>query len=173
MNLQLWHLKRASHTVKYFWCNCEKGYIYPSRRDVVRRSRKIWEMQRKLISTSSANAFTAKTADILPFSIRWIHNCILLLNATMSWTHLKVFYRFRAWRCLADSNVQKITYEYLAINLLSMNHSARLWFCYFNNAPVSLRGPLSPASFLMSQWMFKWSKRPLCSAHISSHKAPN
>jgi len=29
MNLQLWHLKRASHPVKCFWCDCEKGYIYP------------------------------------------------------------------------------------------------------------------------------------------------
>jgi len=40
INLQLWHLKRASYPVKCFWCDCEKGYIYPSRRDVVRRSRK-------------------------------------------------------------------------------------------------------------------------------------
>jgi len=62
-------------------------------------------MQSKSTSTSSANAFSAKNADILPFSIRWIHNCILHLNATMSWTHLKVFYLFRAYSCLADSNV--------------------------------------------------------------------
>ena len=34
-----------------FWCNCEKGCICPTPRDVVRRSRKIWRMQRKLIST--------------------------------------------------------------------------------------------------------------------------
>jgi len=27
-NLQLWHLKRASHPVKCVWCNCEKGCIY-------------------------------------------------------------------------------------------------------------------------------------------------
>ena len=45
-----------------------------------------------------------------------------------------------------------------------MNRSAKLWFCSFNNAPVSLRGPLSPAPFLMSQWIFKWNKRPMCSA---------
>ena len=91
MNLQLWHLKRVLHPVKCFWCNCEKGYIYPTGRDVVRRSGKIWPMQRKSISISSANAFNAKNADILPLSIRWIHNCILLLNATMSLTHLKCF----------------------------------------------------------------------------------
>ena len=82
MNLQLRHLKRASHPVKYFWCNCEKGYICRSRRDVVKHSRKIWRMQRKSISISSANSFNAKNADILPFSIRWIHNCILLLNVS-------------------------------------------------------------------------------------------
>jgi len=62
-------------------------------------------MQRKSISTSFANAFNAKNADILPFTIRWIHNCVLRLNATMSQTHPKVFYLFRAWRCSADSNV--------------------------------------------------------------------
>jgi len=62
-------------------------------------------MQRKSICTSSANAFNAKNADILPFSIRWIHNCILILNATMFQTYLKVFYLFRAWSGLAHSNV--------------------------------------------------------------------
>ena len=159
--------QRVSHPAKCFWCNCEKGYIYPSRKDAVRRSRKIWPMKRKSISTSSANAFNVKNADILPLSIRWIHNCILLLNGTISLTHLKVFCLFRAWSCLADSNVQKVTYEHLAINLLSMNRSAKLWFCSFNNAPVPLRGPLSPTSFLMSQRMFKWNKRPLCPAPFS------
>ena len=73
-----------------FWCNCEKEYIYPSRRVVVRRSRKIQLMQCKSISTTSANAFNAKNSDSLPFTIRWIHNCISRLNATMSRTHLKV-----------------------------------------------------------------------------------
>jgi len=62
-------------------------------------------MQSKSNSTSSTNEFNAKNADILPFLIRWIHNCILLLNATMSRTHLKEFCLFRAWNYLADSNV--------------------------------------------------------------------
>jgi len=52
-------------------------------------------MQRKSVSTSSSNAFNAKNAVILPFPIRWIHNCILRLNAMMSRTHLEVFYLFR------------------------------------------------------------------------------
>jgi len=62
-------------------------------------------MQWKSNSTSSANKFDAEYADILPFTIQWIHNCILFLNVTMSWTHLKLFYLFRAWSCLAVSNV--------------------------------------------------------------------
>jgi len=77
-----------------FWCNCVNGYIYPSRKDVVRRLEKIWRMQHKPISTYSANAFNAKNADILSFIIRWIRNFILRLKATMSWTHLKVVYLF-------------------------------------------------------------------------------
>ena len=50
-----------------------------------------------------------------------------------------------------------------------LNRSAKLWFCSFINAPVWLRGPLSPASFLMSQPIFKWNKLPLCSAQGRIH----
>jgi len=53
-----------------FACNCEKGYIYPPWRDGVRHSRKISQVQLKSIPTSSASAFNAKNADILPFPIR-------------------------------------------------------------------------------------------------------
>jgi len=77
-----------------FSCNCAKGYVYPSRRDVVGHSRKIWRVRHKSSSISSASAFNTKNADILPFSIRWIHNCVLRLNEAMSRTHPKVFYRF-------------------------------------------------------------------------------
>ena len=48
----------------------------------------------------------------------------------------------------------------MAINLLLLNRSAKLWFCSFNNAPVALRGQLSPEPFLINQWIFKWNKRP-------------
>ena len=64
-----------------FWCDCEKGYIYLSSSERCRKAlKKIWQMQSKSFSTSPANAFDAKNADILPFSIRWIHNCIQILN---------------------------------------------------------------------------------------------
>ena len=52
--------------------------------------KKIWQMQSKSISTFSANAFNAKNADILPFSIRWIHYCILLLKDNVSDTSKSV-----------------------------------------------------------------------------------
>jgi len=77
-----------------FWCNCAKGYIYPSRRDAVGHSRKIWRVQRKSSSISSASAFNTKNTDILPFSIRWIRKCVLHSNETMSRTHPKVVYLF-------------------------------------------------------------------------------
>jgi len=44
---------------------------------------------------------SAKNKDILPFSIRCMHNCALRLNETMSQTHLKLIYLFRVWRSLA------------------------------------------------------------------------
>ena len=72
---------------------------------MVRRSREIWRVQSKSISTSFANVFNAENAAILPLSIRCIQNCISLLNVTMSWTHLKLVYIFRAWSCVADYNV--------------------------------------------------------------------
>jgi len=53
--------------------------VYPTRKDVVRRSRTIWRMQHKSISTSSANAFNARKAAIFPLSIQCIHNSILYL----------------------------------------------------------------------------------------------
>jgi len=52
-----------------------------------------------------------------------------------------------------------------------MNCSPELWFC--SNAAVSLRWPLYPASFLMSQRLLKWNKHPPCSASISTLEAPN
>jgi len=58
------------------------------------------------------------------------------------------------------------TNSYLAIHLMPFDLSAKLWFCSFNNTPVSLRGPLSPASFLMSQRMFRWSKPPMFCHHL-------
>jgi len=54
---------------KCFWCNCQKGYIYPSWRDVVRRSRKIWRMQRKSISTSLQMRLMLKTQISFHFQI--------------------------------------------------------------------------------------------------------
>jgi len=45
--------------------------------------------------------FNARKAAILVLSSQWIHTCILPLNAAMSWTHLKRFHLFPAWRCLA------------------------------------------------------------------------
>jgi len=31
VNLKVWRVNKALHPVKCFWCNYEKGYIYPSR----------------------------------------------------------------------------------------------------------------------------------------------
>jgi len=113
----------------------------------------------------SANEFAWKA--IFPLIVWWIHTCILS-NATRSSTYLNIL-PFDCFSCLKKAPLN----SYLAIHLLSFNRSAKLWLFSFKNEPVSKRGPLSPEPFLMSQWMFKWNKRPLCSATISSQKAPN
>jgi len=111
-----------------FWCNRAKGYIYPSRRDAVGYSRKIWRVQRKSNCTSYASVFITRNADILPFSIRWIHNCVLRLNEPMSRTHLKVFYLFPCmWLFSWLERIKKSPRNsYLAIHMLSMKLSAKL-----------------------------------------------
>jgi len=104
-----------------------------------------------------------------------IRNFFLRLYAMMSWTHLKYFtFSVHGAVQLIQTYKKSRKISYLAIRLLSMEcFLAKLWFCAFSNALVSLHGPLSPASFLMSQRTFKWNRRPLCSALISPHKAPN
>ena len=107
-NLQLWHLKTASHPVKCVWCNCEKGCIYPSWRDVGRRARKF--------DKSRANQFLSLLQMPLMLKRQIFFNfqfdgctTVSYFWTTMSRTHLKVFYLFRDWSCLVDSNVWKIT----------------------------------------------------------------
>jgi len=92
-----------------------------------KHSIKMWWVQRKSISIFSASAFNAKNPDILLFSIRWIHNCVLCLNETMSRTHLNVYNLFRAWSCLADSDIKNHQKWLFGNPLLSMNRSAKLW----------------------------------------------
>ena len=129
-----------------------RAYLSISER-CCKHSTKMWWVQRKSISIFSASAFNTKNADILLFSIRWIHNCVLCLNETMSRTHLNVYYLFRAWSCLADSDIKN--HQIMAIwqsTSVDESFSKVMRFCSFNNAPVSLRGPLSPAPFLMESW---------------------
>jgi len=130
-----------------FWCNCRKGY---TRKDVVRRSRTISRMQRKSISNSSADVFNARKAAVYPLSVQWIYICILLLKRRRCLAHIQKHFTSALHAMLGFSNVKKSAKNrYLAPHLLSLNRWAKFWFCSFDKAPVSLRGPLSPTSFLM------------------------
>jgi len=161
MNLQLWHLKTASHPVKCF--------------DVIMRSDKsiqlgeivrpeIWRVQRKSITTSSANELNARKSSYFstPNSMdpQLYFKCDDVLYVKCD----DVLYSGHIWKYFTFSlhgDVYLVqTYKkspensYLAIPLLSLNRSAKLWFFSFSNAPVSLRGPLSPASTTKTTILF-------------------
>jgi len=59
--------------------------------------------------------------------------------------------------------------SYLAIHLLSLNRSSKLWFCSLTLWCHCVGHSLKH----LSSWANGWNKRPPCSALISSHKAPN
>jgi len=112
MKLYLCHLK----TSQMFWCNFEKGYIYPTRN-------KIRQTERKTISISPAIAFNARKQLFFPHSIQWIHNFIFNVT-TSSATSQNIFYL----HCMKMFNqfkpIKSPKSSYLAIYLLSLNRSA-------------------------------------------------
>jgi len=125
-------------------------------------------MQSKSISTSSANAFDAKNADILPFSIRWIHNCMLLLNDDISstsksilpFTCLELFSWFKH-----KKSPKKIWQSTCCRWIVQQRYDSVLLI----NTPVPLRGPLSPTSFLKRQRIFKNKTNVHCVLPTSHH----
>ena len=114
--------------------------------EIVRRE--IWQVQRKSKSTSSANALNVRKAAIFLLSIQWIHCCILPLNATMSCTVDTSKY-ILPFLCMEMFSWFKLIKNHLRI--ANWQTACCRWifqqsYDSFRNAPVSLRGPLSPAS---------------------------
>jgi len=110
-------------------------------------------------------------------SIQWIHNCNLPSNATMSGTHLKhLTFSMHGDGSLDHTYKNSPRNVYFAIHSMSWNRSAKLWFCFFNKAQVSLRELLSPASFhmIVNGCSNETNATVLCPCHVTqSNKLTN
>jgi len=85
--------------------DCEKGYIYPSRRDVGRRSRKFDKCRANQFLPLLQMRLMLKTQIFFHFQFDG-STTVCYFWTTISQAHLKVFYLLRAWSCLADSNIK-------------------------------------------------------------------